>query len=151
MVCYVNFLSATSPDTMDGSPARSIALIHQLHVAGEEGGSATMVAVFLPVLPVGVMLWLSSRDVTRSSYVAVGSKKLKEGPARGLGVLHFGPRRRAPHQGEDPWGIHTGSEGDATGSLSCTRGPSDTRATSEVRSSWKKSRARFRSTINSSF
>ena len=46
MVCYVNFLSATSPNTMDGSPARSIALIHQLHVAGEEGGSATMVAVF---------------------------------------------------------------------------------------------------------
>ena len=82
MVCYVNFLSATSPDTMDGSPARSIALIHQLHVAGEEGGSATMVAVFLPVLPVGVVLWLSSRDVTRSSYVAFGTKKLKEGPAR---------------------------------------------------------------------
>jgi hypothetical protein len=50
MVCYVNFLSATSPDTMDGSPARWIALIHQLHIAGEEGGSATMVAVFLPVL-----------------------------------------------------------------------------------------------------
>jgi hypothetical protein len=47
---------------MDGSPARSIALIHQLHVAGEEGGSATMVAMFLPVLPV------------------------EEGPARGLGV-----------------------------------------------------------------
>jgi hypothetical protein len=36
---------------MDGSPARWIALIHQLHVAGEEGGSTTMamVAVFLPV------------------------------------------------------------------------------------------------------
>ena len=50
MICYVNFLSATSPDTMDGSPARSIALIPHLHVAGEEGGSATMVAVFLPVL-----------------------------------------------------------------------------------------------------
>ncbi len=86
MVCYVNFLSTTSPDTMDGSPARSITLIHQLHVAGEEGGSATMVAVFFPVLLVGVVLWLSSRDVTRSSYVAVGTKKRKEGPARGLGV-----------------------------------------------------------------
>ena len=64
MVCYVNFLSATSPDTMDGSPARSIALIRQLHVAGEEG-SATMVAVFLPVLPVGVVcasLLVTSRD-----------------------------------------------------------------------------------------
>ena len=61
---------------MDRSPARSIALIHQLHVAGEEGGSATMVAVFLPVLPVGMVLWFSSpRDVTRSSYVAVGTKK----------------------------------------------------------------------------
>ncbi len=82
---------------MDGSPARSIALIHQLHVAGEEGGSATMVAVFLPVLPVGVgvVLCLSSRDVTRSSYVAVGTKKLKEGPARGLGML---PRSSGP-----PW------------------------------------------------
>jgi hypothetical protein len=55
---------------MDGSLR-----IHQLHVAGEEGGSATMVAVFLPVLPVGVVLWLSSRDVTRSSYIAVGTKK----------------------------------------------------------------------------
>jgi hypothetical protein len=69
MVCYVDFLSATSPDTMDGSPTRSIALIPHLHVAGEEGGSATMVAVFLPVLPVLVR------------------KKLKEGPAWGLGML----------------------------------------------------------------
>jgi len=50
MVYYVNSSSATSSNTMDGLPARSIALIHQLHVAGEEGGSATMVAVFLPVL-----------------------------------------------------------------------------------------------------
>ncbi len=50
MVCYVNFLSATSPNTMDGSPTRWIALIHQLHIAGKEGGLATMVAVFLPVL-----------------------------------------------------------------------------------------------------
>jgi hypothetical protein len=92
MVCYVNFLSATSPDTMDGSPARSIALIYQLHVAGEEGGSATsMVAVFLLVLPVGVVLCLSSCDVTRSSYVAVGKKKLKEGPARGLDMLRQWP------------------------------------------------------------
>ncbi len=49
MVCYVNFLSATSPDTMDGSPARSIVPNHQLHIAGEEGGSATMVAVILHV------------------------------------------------------------------------------------------------------
>jgi hypothetical protein len=80
------------------SPAdRWIALIHQLHVAGEEGGSATMVAVFLPVLPVGVVLWLSSCDVTRSSYVAVGTKKLKEGPARGLGMLLCVPHWRAPH------------------------------------------------------
>jgi hypothetical protein len=46
MIYYVNSSSATSPDTMDGSPARWIALIHQLHVTGEEGGSATMVAVF---------------------------------------------------------------------------------------------------------
>jgi hypothetical protein len=64
---------------MDGSPACWIALIHQLHVAGEEGGLATMVVVFLPVLPVGVVLWLSSCDVTRSLYVAVGTKKTKGG------------------------------------------------------------------------
>jgi hypothetical protein len=82
MIYYVNSSSATSPNTMDGSPARSIVPNHQLHVAGEEGGSATMVAVFLLVLPVGVVLWLSSCDVMRSSYVAVGTKKLKEGPAR---------------------------------------------------------------------
>ena len=65
MICYVNFLSATSPDTMNGWPARSIALIPHLHVAGGEGGSATMVAVFLPVLPVGVCcgsLLVTSRD-----------------------------------------------------------------------------------------
>jgi len=65
MIYSVNSSSATSPNTMDGSPARWIALIHQLHVAGEEGGSATMVAVFLPVLPVGVCcgsLLVTSRD-----------------------------------------------------------------------------------------
>jgi hypothetical protein len=49
---------------MDESHARWILRIHQLHVAGEEGGSATMVAVFLLFLPVGVVLWLSSCDVT---------------------------------------------------------------------------------------
>ena len=75
---------------MDGSPARSIALIHRLHVAGEEGGSATMVAVFLPVLPVGVVLWLSSRDVTRSSYVAFGTKKTKGGAGAGNILSHIG-------------------------------------------------------------
>ncbi len=76
--------SATSPSTMDGSPARSIVPNHQLHVAGEEGGSATKVAVFLPVLPVGVVLWLSSHDVTRSSYVAVATKKTKGGADAGV-------------------------------------------------------------------
>ena len=91
MVCYVNFLSATSPDTMDGSPARSIALIPHLHVAGEEGGSATMVAVFLPVLPVGVVLCLSSRDVTRSTYVAVGTKKNKGGAGAGVRYVTLCP------------------------------------------------------------
>ncbi len=75
MVSYRITSSAILPNTMDGSPARWIALIHQLHVAGEEGGSTTMVAVFLPVLPVGVVLWLSSRDITRSSYVAFGTQK----------------------------------------------------------------------------
>jgi hypothetical protein len=50
MICYVNSSSVTSPNTMDGSPASWIVWIHQLHVAGEKGGSATMVAVFLPVL-----------------------------------------------------------------------------------------------------
>ena len=42
MIYYVNSSSATSPNTMDGLPARWIMLIHQLHVAGEEGGSATI-------------------------------------------------------------------------------------------------------------
>jgi hypothetical protein len=83
MVFYDIFLSATSSDTMDGSPARSIALIHQLHVAGEEGGSATMVAVFLPIFLVGVVLWLSSRDVTRSAYVDGGTKKNERRGRRG--------------------------------------------------------------------
>jgi hypothetical protein len=46
MVFYVNSSSPTLPNTIDGSPARSIVPNHQLHVAGEEGGSATMVAVF---------------------------------------------------------------------------------------------------------
>jgi hypothetical protein len=76
---------------MDGLPARSIALIHQLHVAGEEGGSATMVAVFLPVLPVGVVLWLSSCDVTRSSYVAVSTKKTKGGAGAGVRFVTYWP------------------------------------------------------------
>jgi hypothetical protein len=87
MVCYINFLSATSPDTMDGSPARLIALIHQLHVTGEEGGLATMAAAFLPVLPVGVVLCLSFRDVTRSLYEGVGTKKTIGGGA-GAGVRY---------------------------------------------------------------
>jgi hypothetical protein len=44
--------------TMDELPvARRIVWIHQLHVAGEEGGSAAMVLVFFPV---GVCCgWLS--------------------------------------------------------------------------------------------
>ncbi len=50
MIYYVNSSSGTSPDTMDGWPARWIASIHQLHVAGVEGGSATMVAVFCQFL-----------------------------------------------------------------------------------------------------
>jgi hypothetical protein len=76
MIYYRNSLSTTSPDAMDGSHARWIVRIHQLHIAGEEGSLATMATVFLPVLPVGVVLWLSSsRDVTRLSYVAVGTKK----------------------------------------------------------------------------
>jgi hypothetical protein len=46
MVCYVNFFIRD----LDGLPARWIVWIHQLHFAGEEGGSATMVTVFFPVL-----------------------------------------------------------------------------------------------------
>ena len=65
MIYSVNSSSATSPNTMDGSPTRWIVWIHQLHVPGEKGGSTTMVAVFLPVLPVGVCcgsLLVTSRD-----------------------------------------------------------------------------------------
>ncbi len=45
----------------------------------------------------GVVLWLSSRDITRLSYVAVGTINLKEGPARGLGMLPTVPPWPAPH------------------------------------------------------
>ena len=75
---------------MDGSPARSIVPNHQLHVAGEEGGSTTMVAVFLPVLPVGVCcgsLLVTSRT---SSYVAFGTKKNKGGAGAGNILSHIG-------------------------------------------------------------
>ena len=53
MVCYINFISPTSP-TMDESTARSIVWDHQLHVAGGASGLATMAAVFLEVV---VVLW----------------------------------------------------------------------------------------------
>ena len=91
MVSYCITSSATSPNTMDGSPARWIALIHQLHVAGEEGGSATMLGVFLPVLQIGVVLWFSSCDVTRLSYVAVGTKKIKGGAGAGVRYVTLCP------------------------------------------------------------
>jgi hypothetical protein len=87
MVCYVIFLSATLPDTMDRSPARWIALIHQLHIAGEEGGSTTMVAVFLPVLVCcGWLSHLFELVVCRKMV----QKKLKEEPARCYLVFHIG-------------------------------------------------------------
>ncbi len=47
-----------------------------------------MVAVFLPVLPVGVVL--SSHDVTRLSYVAFGTKKTKGGAGAGNILSHIG-------------------------------------------------------------
>jgi hypothetical protein len=46
MIYYCITPLATSPNTMDGSPARWIVPNHQLHVAGSEGGSATMVRCF---------------------------------------------------------------------------------------------------------
>jgi hypothetical protein len=90
MVCYVNSSSATSPNTTDGLPARWIALIHQLQVAGEEGGLATMVVVFLPVLGVmaGCHISLSS------SYV---EKWYKTAVRPSLMPLLFGPHTRAPY------------------------------------------------------
>ncbi len=95
--CYVNFLSATSPNTMDGSPARWIELIHQLHIiAGEEGGSATMVAVFCQFLCVVAGCRISSS----SSYVEIWYKKLKEGPARCYLVFHIGVHHT--HSRSDP-------------------------------------------------
>jgi hypothetical protein len=45
----------------------------------------------LPVLPVGVVLWLSSRDVTRLSYVAVGTKKTKGVAGAGVSCVTFWP------------------------------------------------------------
>ena len=55
MVCYGNYLSQTLLNPLDRSPARWIVLILQLHVTGGVSGSATMVAVFVPVV---VVLWL---------------------------------------------------------------------------------------------
>ncbi len=68
MVCYVIFLSPTSPNTMDGSTACSIVWDHQLRVAGGASGLATMVAVFLEVV---VVLWLFAN----LSYVGFCTKK----------------------------------------------------------------------------
>ncbi len=75
MVCYVNFLSATSPDTMDGSPACSIVPNHQLHIAGEEGGSATMVAVFCRVF----VLWLVVTSLVCRKMVRNGRPSVVKG------------------------------------------------------------------------
>ncbi len=92
MVCYINSSSATSPNTMDGLPAHWIALIHQLHVAGEEGGLATMVTVFLPVLV--CCGWLSHIS-SSSSYV---EKWYKTAIRQSLTPLLFDPLMRAPYR-----------------------------------------------------
>jgi len=75
---------------MDGSPARSNVPNHQLHIAGEEGGSATMVAVFCRFFCVVAGCGISSS----SSYVAFGTKKTKGGAGA---VLLSVPHWRAPH------------------------------------------------------
>jgi hypothetical protein len=75
---------------MDGSPARWIALIHQLHVAGEEGVSAAMVAVFVPVV---VVFWLLS-DLFE---LVVCKKWYKTALRPSITPLLFGPHMRAPY------------------------------------------------------
>jgi hypothetical protein len=63
-----------------------------------------MVAVFLPVLPVGVVLWLHSRDVTRSSYVAVAGTKKTWGEIRYDTICYSsGPPWPAPHHMDMEW------------------------------------------------
>ncbi len=58
---YFLFLSATLPNTLDRSSARWIVRIHKLHVVAWRGGRlGHQVAVFLPVLPVGVVCGISS-------------------------------------------------------------------------------------------
>jgi hypothetical protein len=79
---------------MDGSPARSNVPNHQLHIAGEEGGSATMVAVFCRFFCVVAGCGISSS----SSYVAFGTKKTKGGAGA---VLLSVPHWRAPHLNVD--------------------------------------------------
>ncbi len=85
MIYYHNFLSVTSPNTMDGSPARWIALIHRLHVAGEEGGTATMVVVFLPVLV--CCDWLPSHLFE----LVVCRKMVQNGHPSVINTVTFGP------------------------------------------------------------
>jgi hypothetical protein len=64
---YYSIFSVTAlANPLDGSPARWIGQIHQIHAAGRAYGSATMVGVFIALF-VGCGGW--SRDVTSSSYV----------------------------------------------------------------------------------
>jgi hypothetical protein len=64
-------------------PAPQAAWIHQIHTAGGQGGSNTMVAVFVS----GLCFVLWSRDVTSSSYVETGTKKIVQ---LGVKLSHIG-------------------------------------------------------------
>jgi len=46
MIFYYNSSSAALTNPSSGSPAHSVILIHQIHVAGGASRSATMVVVF---------------------------------------------------------------------------------------------------------
>jgi hypothetical protein len=92
MIYYGNSLSATLPNTLDGLPAHWIAQIHQLCVAGEEGGSTTMVALFLLV---GVFVACCHISLT-SSYV---EKWYKITLRKRLRMLLSLPHWSAPHHG----------------------------------------------------
>ena len=91
MVCYVKSLSATSSNTLDGSPARWIVWIHQLHFAGEEGGSATMVRCFCRFLCDVAGCRISSSSLYVGKWYEITLRKR-------LRVLLSVPHWRAPHR-----------------------------------------------------
>jgi len=86
MIFYYNSSSAASTNPSSGSPAHSVILIHQIHVAGGASRSATMVVVFAVVCVVcSGLVWLSSLVVCRQ----VPQNNLKMRLTALLGAPHW--------------------------------------------------------------